>query len=263
MSDESLITSTIEDNAVDTNQPVENNIPENSENTTTNEQDYVVEENNSEFDFDIPTDFISEDGKPDVKKLVEKIKEYEKGVGVPTEDYDDKFIEDLGLSWGEGETALEWRKSVNNSLKDAKISQEQFQKIMPLYHRAIQNLTGQFGPPVNLNEEKTKLQEVWSGDAFNQNMSRVSSYAKNLPPEIFKYPLNKTAAGMQLLAELAKSKTGPQLIRETDNLTADDYKSQLQDIINDPAYFTNSPKGKLLQQKAEQLSQKINSKRRN
>lgn len=236
---------------------------EENDSSATTEQEVeqeTAEKADSEGNQEIPLKFLKDDGTVDVEALAKSYKELEKGPKIP-DAYEDESFGELGLDWGEGEAAIAWKEEVHNSLKEAKITQKQFEAIMPLYSKAVNDLMGKYGPPVDFEKEKTELTKAW-GDPdsaeFKQNQHQVTKFLKGLNrPELMQQPLHKTAAGMMLLSELAKSKVGPKFIKEETTSSPSDLRAELASLINDPAYGTATAKGKMLTEKADLLSEKL------
>lgn len=214
----------------------------------------VKEVEDPEFKRDkyVPQKFLRKDGTVDVENLSKSYTELEKQIRAP-ETYDESFLKENNLSFGEGETATEWRNEVYKTFKGANLTQKQVNAIMPLYSHAVQQLVSQFGPPqIDVASETASLTNVWGdpdSEKFKQKYNSALKFAKSLPQDVLTKPLHKTSAGIQLLEKMARTLKGPQTI-QSEKLDSASVQTQLRILIEDPAYEYD----KGLQKKAEHLA---------
>lgn len=210
----------------------------------------------------VPKKFINKDGTPDFEKLAKSYAELERTRPTPAEDLDfmDEEVSKNELDWGKGEHAEQWRGEVMSKLKEAKLTKPQIETVLQLHGKAVKNLIGQVGVPVDIPQQVNTLKEAW-GTNFTENQIEASNYLRSLAaknPDLLHYPLHKTAAGLQFALQLARAQEQPEFIRNNDMpLNVGDLQAELQKTVQDPAYRAQNPVGEQLRNKAMQIADRI------
>ncbi|MEG3618242.1 hypothetical protein V5T82_07260 [Magnetovibrio sp. PR-2] len=153
---------------------------------------------------------------------------------------------------GEQERA-EWQ----DTFRDLNLPQDTVNVLLNKYADRVTQMMASMGPHVDAQHEIGTLQREWGPEAKNR-ADQVVDFARTLPPEVFNMPLKSTAEGMKFLETVMATKRGPgdgPVDAGAANPT--DIKAEIQTLMDDPAYWTDTDRGRQLQSKVQKLSARI------
>ncbi|WP_421876594.1 hypothetical protein [Pacificispira sp.] len=168
------------------------------------------------------------------------------------ESYDfDTAIQEHGLA----ELSDDERTMITDGFKELKMTQDQVNGVIGMYKTQLSSFAAQYGPPVDQEAQAKALRESW-GDDLEDRQQAVRSFARTLDRDVLTHPLGKTAKGMELLYSMMKDRRGVEILN-SDTAGSADIESRLSEVVADPEYWANTPRGKRLQQEASELSGKL------
>jgi hypothetical protein len=143
--------------------------------------------------------------------------------------------------------------------KEAGFTQRQFDAMIKLGADWARRHIEMSRPDVDHEAEFSKLQSEWRTDdkATRARIDEVAKWAvANLPSEVFNKPLYASAEGLKFLDQLRTQQRGPQPL--SGNTAApgpslEEIKLERANLMADPEYMRNTPKGKALNDQVDAL----------
>lgn len=184
-----------------------------------------------------------EDAEKGLKELRTKLAQKQPVIEVP-ENYEFKDVLDQGLQF-ENE---EHQTAVATMLKDAGVPQAMLAKLAPiskdLTERAfkageaavMQKVIDTYGEPLDQAKEIDALKQEW-GDNYEAELKAVADFTAKLPRELFKAPLDRSAAGLKFLREYQKLTRGADFIQDSEPASADGLEAERDRLMQSEAYW--------------------------
>ena len=136
--------------------------------------------------------------------------------------------------------------------RDNKMSNDTAKAVVRWYANDQFQKYSEYGMPLDQAEQTQLLKEKW-GEQTAERQKAVKDFARTLPRSVFQAPLNKSAEGWELMHRLMESSTGPELLDTSSTATTFDINGRQQEIMNDPAYWTDTKRGSELQEEWRRL----------
>lgn len=191
-----------------------------------------------------------EEAEKAIKGLRTKLAERQ-GPGAP-EAYDFTELKADGVGFADEEHETQ----VVGMLKEAGVPQSMLAKLAPiskdLSERAFNagqaavwdQVVKHYGEPLDGAEQIAILKKEF-GDNYASEMQAIAKFKETLPPDLFRVPLDRSAAGLQFLREYQKQVRGADFIRDSDSTSSTDVMRKAE-ILSDPAYREPGAKGEAL-----------------
>ena len=111
-------------------------------------------------------------------------------------------------------------------------------------------------PQVDEKAEFAKLEQEWGQQARDKAVEVAKWANANLPSDVFHKPLYASAEGVKFLESLRQQNKGATPITAKDNTPTASYEDielQVNELMQHPDYYSNSPTGQALQKKVDNL----------
>lgn len=216
-------------------------------------------EANQDLKFEISPDLMEDktvqrfvkDGVMDVNAMAKSLVEKEKMLRNPVpEEYDIKeTFEKYDLAWESDDQ----RDGFIKGAKEHKISQDAMNWLLEEYGQRMTAFTQEIGPllQTDVNEEFEAVRSDWGSEA-KPRFAALTEFA-DARPEVSNMFNMRHREGVKAAWDYYVSQRGSDLVDAGGSVSVDDLQSQLQEITDDPDYWSNPAK----QRKGAEIAEKL------
>lgn len=152
----------------------------------------------------------------------------------------DKIMTEAGMEPSEYEENKEVWDEFTGTLKELGLNQQQAEGVIKIGAKWAAAQVASVGADIDVDAEGHLLAQEWG----NKSVDRIKSVGKwakaNLPGDVLKKPLHRTAEGLKFLDKMMREKSGPVPIVDTDTPTADPtaLDNEITEAMKSEAYLS-------------------------